>query len=86
MQPDFRGKLGAFAYASRSLNPAERNYSTTHLEGLGIVWALKKFRHLIYGYPITVYTDHLPVTFLFLRQTLDGTPRTLGSHYPGVLS
>ncbi len=47
MQPDSRGKLGAIAYTSRSLNHAERNYSATHIEGLAIVWALKKFRDLI---------------------------------------
>ncbi len=72
MQPDHRGKLGAIAYASRSVNRAERNYSVTHIEGLAIVWALKKFRDLIYGYPITVFTDHLPVTFLFKDKHLTG--------------
>ncbi len=30
MQPDNRGKLGAIAYASRSLNPTKSNYSITH--------------------------------------------------------
>ncbi len=65
MQPDRRGKLGAIAYASRSLNRAEGDHSVTHLESLAIVWALKKFSDLIYGYPVVVYTDHQPVTYLF---------------------
>ncbi len=29
------------------------------------MWALKHFRDIIYGYPITVYTDHSAVTQLF---------------------
>ncbi len=65
MQPDCRGKLGAIAFASRSLNRAKSNYSVTHLECLAIVWALKKFRDLLYGYLITMYTDHLPASYLF---------------------
>ncbi len=71
-QPDSRGKLGAIAYASRSLNHAGGNYAVTHLERLAIVWALKKFCDLIYGYPVTVYTDHLPVTYIFEDKQLSG--------------
>ncbi len=72
MQPDNRGKLGAIAYASRSLNRAESNYSVTHWEALAIVCALKKFRDLIFVYPVTVFTDHLPVTHLFKDKNLTG--------------
>ena len=44
------------AYASRTLQPHERNYGISELEALGVVWAIKHFRH--YGHPCTVYTDH----------------------------
>ncbi len=53
------------AYASRVLNSAESKYSVTHLEALAVVWALKHFRDMIFGYPITVYTDHSAITQLF---------------------
>ncbi len=72
MQPYSRSKPGAITYASRSLNHAEGNYAVTHLESLAIVWALRKFRDLIYGYPVIVYTDHLPVTYLFKDKQLSG--------------
>ncbi len=65
MQPDARGKNRTIAYASRTLNQAESNYSVPHQETLAVVWALKHFRDIILGYPITVFTDHAPVTELF---------------------
>lgn len=44
------------AYASRSLNKHERNYGISELETLGLVWAVRYFRH---GHPCTVYTNHV---------------------------
>ncbi len=72
IQPDTRGKNHAIAYDSRTLNQAEANHSVTHLETLAIVWALKHFRDIILGYPITVFTDHAPVTELFNCRNLTG--------------
>ncbi len=53
------------AYARRVLTAAESKYSITHLEVFAVVWALKHFKGIIFGYPITVYTDHTAVTQLF---------------------
>ncbi len=72
MQPDTRGKNHAIAYASRTLDQAEGNYSVTHQESLAIIWPLKHFRDIIQGYPITVFTDHAPVTELFNGRNLTG--------------
>ena len=46
------------AYASRSLNPQERNYSMTELETLAVVWAMS---HILHGHSVKVYTDHSAV-------------------------
>ena len=52
------GTIRPIAYASRTLQPHERNYGVSELEALGVVWAVKHFRHYVYGHQCTVYTDH----------------------------
>nr|GFB93922.1 retrotransposable element Tf2 [Tanacetum cinerariifolium] len=46
------------AYASRQLKPYEVNYPTHDLELTAIVFALKIWRHYIYGESCDVFTDH----------------------------
>lgn len=52
------------AYASRSLKPAEYNYTTTEQEGLALAWALNKFKLILTGRTVYVSTDHRALTFL----------------------
>ena len=51
-------QLHPIAYASRALDPNERNYAITELETLAVVWAACKFRPYLLGYHTTVVTDH----------------------------
>lgn len=52
-------------YFSKSLNQAQRNYSTTHRELLAIILAIEQFQHYIWGKPFVLYTDHQALTYLF---------------------
>ena len=52
------GTVHPIAYASRTLQPHERNYGVTELEALGVVWAVKHFRPYLYGHKCEVFTDH----------------------------
>ncbi|GKG16402.1 putative reverse transcriptase domain-containing protein, partial [Tanacetum coccineum] len=45
-------------YASRQLKPHEENYTTHNLEFGAVVFALKNWRHYLYGTKCTVFTDH----------------------------
>uniref|UniRef100_A0A2N9GY26 Integrase catalytic domain-containing protein n=1 Tax=Fagus sylvatica TaxID=28930 RepID=A0A2N9GY26_FAGSY len=45
-------------YASRTLNSAQMNYTTTEKELLAVVFALDKFRSYLMGTSIVVFTDH----------------------------
>ncbi|GJU54276.1 putative reverse transcriptase domain-containing protein [Tanacetum coccineum] len=46
------------AYASRQLKPHEENYTTHDLELGAVVFALKIWRHYLYGTKCTMFTDH----------------------------
>ena len=50
-------------YASRTLNDAQRNYSTTKKEFLAIVFALENFRSYLLGTKVIVYSDHAAIHY-----------------------
>ena len=50
------------AYSSAKLNPAQTRYDATNREGLACVWAIKKFEHYLRRHPVTIITDHNPLT------------------------
>ena len=57
-QKQDEGLVRPIAFASRTLLPHEKNYGSTELQALAVVWAVKHYRHYLYGHRCQVYTDH----------------------------
>ena len=51
-------------YGSRKLRPAEKNYTTTELECLSLIEALKKNRQFLTGMKFKAITDHKALRLL----------------------
>ena len=60
-------------YASKTLDSAQSNYTTTEKYFLAIVFALEMFRSYIVGFPVTNFTDHATLKYLLSKQ--DTKPR-----------
>ncbi|KAA0066469.1 pol protein [Cucumis melo var. makuwa] len=59
------------AYASRQLKIHEQNYPTHDLELAAVVFALKIWRHYLYGEKIQIYTDHKSLKYFFTQKELN---------------
>ncbi|GJR18474.1 putative reverse transcriptase domain-containing protein [Tanacetum coccineum] len=59
------------AYASRQLKPHEENYPTHDLELGAIVFALKIWRHYLYGTKCNVFTDHKSIQHILDQKELN---------------
>ncbi|GJR77244.1 putative reverse transcriptase domain-containing protein [Tanacetum coccineum] len=59
------------AYASRQLKIHEKNYTTHDLELGSVVFALKIWRHYLYGTKCTVFTDHKSLQHILDQKELN---------------
>ncbi|GJW89545.1 putative nucleotidyltransferase, ribonuclease H [Tanacetum coccineum] len=59
------------AYASRQLKPYEVNYPTHDLELAAVVFALKIWRHYLYGESCDIFTDHKSLKYIFTQRELN---------------
>ncbi|KAK8929012.1 hypothetical protein KSP39_PZI017869 [Platanthera zijinensis] len=59
------------AYASRQLKDAERNYPTHDLELAAVVFALKIWRHYLYGMSCEIFTDHKSLKYIFSQKEIN---------------
>ena len=59
------------AYASRQLRVHEQNYPTHDLELAAVVFALKVWRHYLYGVQFELFTDHKSLRYLFSQRDLN---------------
>ncbi|TYK23834.1 ty3-gypsy retrotransposon protein [Cucumis melo var. makuwa] len=59
------------AYASRQLKSHEQNYPTHDLELAAVVFALKIWRHYLYGEKILIFTDHKSLKYFFTQKELN---------------
>ncbi|KAA0046085.1 pol protein [Cucumis melo var. makuwa] len=58
-------------YASRQLKGHEQNYPTHDLELAVVVFALKIWRHYLYGEKIQIFTDHKSLKYFFTQKELN---------------
>jgi len=55
-------------YASKTLNSAQMNYTTTEKELLAVVFACEKFRSYLVGSPVIVFSDHAALKYLLSKK------------------
>ena len=53
------------------LKELEKNYPTHDLELAAVVFALKIWRHYLYGVHVDVFTDHKSLQYVFTQKELN---------------
>ena len=69
-QPNSKNKMQIISHKSRILTSQEQKLSTYDRELCAITLALSQYEFIIIGskFPITIFTDHNPILFLFTRK------------------
>ena len=69
LQKQLTGAYLPVRYFSRGLEPAERNYTVTEIEGLGVLWAVTLLRPYIEGIRFLVRCDHKALKWILTTTT-----------------
>ena len=82
-QQDDQGVWHPVAYGSRTLTTHEKNYHSSKLEFLALLWAVtKQFKDYLLHVPFVVKTDNNPLTYVMTTPNLDAT----GHRWVGALA
>ena len=52
------------AFASQKLSGPQTAWATVEREAYAVIWALNRFRDIVYGTKVTVYCDHNPLQYV----------------------
>jgi len=52
------------AFGSAKLAPNQQNWSAIEAEAYAAIWALKKYSNFVFSMPVTVFSDHNPLTYI----------------------
>ncbi|KAJ8774225.1 hypothetical protein K2173_009656 [Erythroxylum novogranatense] len=66
--PRYNKVFHSIYYASKTLNDAQLNYTTTEKELLAVVYAFEKFRSYLVGTKVKVFTDHSAIKYLIEKK------------------
>ena len=71
--PPCRSTIEPILFLSKLLNDAEKRYWLTELEVAGLVWTIRKIRHMVEAseHPIIVYTDHATILEIVKQTSLN---------------
>lgn len=69
---DANGRDHLIYFASKLLALAERNYSPTNIEALGIIYACRKFRHYLLGYKMIFHTNQNTLKYIMNKPNIIG--------------
>ena len=74
-----RNQIEPIMFLSRLLTAAEKNYWPTELEMAGLVWTIKKVRHLVQSSesPTIVQTDHSAIIEISKQKLITATTSTM---------
>ena len=71
-QKNSKGHDRRIYFSSHQLSVAEKNYSVTEREALGMVYSVKKYQHYLLDYKFTFYVDYDALKYMINKPQLSG--------------